>query len=72
MRSSDDLNWEIIKALMNQVDMVMAHIQRIREKRDRYDQNIILWSFTNAELQMWEQIKLILDANLEGKTVAPS
>lgn len=71
-RSSEDLNWDIIKALMEQESMAINHVTRLREKRDRYEGNSIAWAIANTELQMWETIQKMLFANLDGKVVPPS
>jgi hypothetical protein len=72
VKTGDDLNWDIVKALMEQESMAISHVARVRERRDRYEGNAVAWAEVNLELRWWEHIQKILFANLEGKTVPPS
>lgn len=59
-------------AVVRQANMIKEHIRRIREKRDRYEPYSLARNVVELELAYWTELNLILEANLEGKTVSPS
>jgi hypothetical protein len=78
-RDSDyiDISWipkakEAWHATNAQLHFVNVHIERVRERRNRFAINSLPYVFAQVELSTWEQIAELLKANLEGKTVQPS
>lgn len=62
-------SWQALKA---QQEIILAHIERVKARRDRFREDSIAWSVAHLEMLTWQQIADILTANLGGRTVQPS
>lgn len=63
---------KIAQAVDEQVSLNRVHLERVRQKRDRYDRRSIAHAAAAMEVTMHEEIQAILLALSVGKTVSPS
>lgn len=62
----------VADAVATQELLVRAHVQRLIERRDRYERGSINWVLAEIERVTWKQVADVLEANMAGKTVQPS
>jgi hypothetical protein len=60
------------EALRSQIDMVKIHIERIKNRRDRYEYGTWHYAVSELEVSHLKALLAILEANLNGKTVQMS
>lgn len=63
---------EVYSALHSQIEMTKAHVERLREKRDRYVTGSPAWGHACLDVTYWEDHLTIMQAVYRGVTVPPS
>lgn len=63
---------EVASALHSQIEMTKAHVERLKEKRDRYDTACLARALVCVEVACWEQHLEVMQAVYRGLTVPPS